>query len=95
MDLSPNEIAEIRKDVEATARALHTAHLTRGEGSLEYFMSFCDEDVFVIGTGLEEVIESKERLQTFIEREITARTEELSLANFGALKEKIATFKAV
>jgi len=51
--------------------------------------------VFVIGTGLEEVIESKERLQTFIEREITARTEELSLANFGALKEKIATFKAV
>ena len=69
MDLSPNEIAEIKEVVEETARALHTAHLTRGEGSLAYFMSFCDEDVFAIGTGLEEVIESKERLQTFIEQE--------------------------
>ncbi len=69
MDLSPNEIADIKQAVEETARALHTAHLTRGEGSLEYFMSFCDEDVFAIGTGLEEVMDGKSSLQSFIERE--------------------------
>jgi len=67
MDLSPNEIADIKQAVEETARALHTAHLTRGEGSLEYFMSFCDEDVFAIGTGLEEVMDGKSSLQSFIE----------------------------
>lgn len=60
MDLSPNEIAEIHKEVEATARALHTAHLTRGEGSLEQFMSFFDEDVFAIGTGEEEALQRLE-----------------------------------
>lgn len=69
MDLSPNEIADIKQTVESTVRALHAAHLTRGEGSLERFMSFFDEEVYAIGTGREEVIDNKASLQILIERE--------------------------
>jgi|GEM_PF-922052 len=69
MDLSPNEIADIKQAVDATVRAMHAAHLTRGEGSLDRFMAFFDEDVFAIGTGKDEVIENKAGLQALIERE--------------------------
>ena len=69
MDLSADDIACIQADVESVVRSLHSAHLARGEGTLEHFMTFFDEDVFAIGTGQEEIMKRKSGLRTFIERE--------------------------
>ncbi|MDA0379481.1 MAG: nuclear transport factor 2 family protein, partial [Bacteroidetes bacterium] len=69
MDLSPQEIAQIKDEVESIVRSLHAAHLARGKGSLEHFLAFFDHDVIGIGTGKDEVVFNKEDLLTLLKRE--------------------------
>ncbi|MDA0684522.1 MAG: nuclear transport factor 2 family protein [Bacteroidetes bacterium] len=69
MRLSDKDIARIKADVETVVRSLHAAHLARGEGTLEHFLAFFEEDVIGVGTGLDEVVYNKKDLTTLLERE--------------------------
>ncbi|MDA1029042.1 MAG: nuclear transport factor 2 family protein [Bacteroidetes bacterium] len=69
MNLSNKDIAGIKDEIENLVRALHAAQFGRGEGSLETFLEFFDDDAIGIGTGNDEVVFNKKDGTILLERE--------------------------